>query len=160
MFPGMEVDDYKACANPTCRKPTLVTIIHQCGGFCFDCWLQRPAVTRFHALEVATRGGKITTDMRKKRSAAAQAGRARERDRQRTLDANSAQLRAARRMKHLFPEVFAVLLAEERHARGLPVGPAVEPDALTKAVATYNRFRTYDAESREEPEDGAASTQP
>lgn len=61
--------------------------------------------------------------------------------------ADLARLRALRRMRHMFPDVFAIVYAEERHKAGLDPKPHPQQGYLKNAVETYVAFTAYHAAS-------------
>lgn len=60
-----------------------------------------------------------------------------------TVQRDLARLRAVRRMAVLFPDVFELVYADERHKAGL--GPKVSniEGLLSDAVETYKRYHAY-----------------
>lgn len=98
-------------------------------------------------IEIAVRGGKTTMKMPGRRDHGPNKGRPETRRK-----VEKARTRAMRRLRHLYPDVFDVLYAEERHRVGLAPVPHREAGHLVNAVATYQPPETYDAAVHTPPE--------
>ena len=151
--PEIGTDDYKPCKG--CRRPTIITVLHQTRGVCMDCFASGSPMQRFREAEIAVRGG--TVNMLLPPSYPARKTKARNARRNATarpVQSDLARLRACRRMANLFPDLFAVLYAEERWKAGLTPKATPVEGLLDDAVQTYAAFVAYHLASRREPDDG------
>jgi len=133
------LEGYTHCRNDTCAALVVEYLAWQTGGLCFECFATGTGA-RLRELETVHRATLHTVPVRG-------ANRRRRHRPKRTNPAtvDLARRAAQRRLARLFPEVYDVLYAEERAARGLP--PIAHPgkDHLVAAVATYEAFRAYRA---------------
>ena len=139
----MEIEGYRRCSQ--CDKPVLDYVAYLTRGVCFDPCFLKGDMQRFRELEIVARGNVVTqrfgaaeSPARRKTKRAAQQNRQPKRD--------LARLRACRRVAALFPDIFALLLADERHKAG--IGPKVSnvEGQLARAVETYTAIAAYHAE--------------
>lgn len=143
MLDGIEVAGYVSCR--LCQSMVLQHVAYQTHGVCFDCFLKDDMV-EFREIEIAARANTHrvrllpanTPKNRRKNSEKSPKVRRRPES-----SADLARLRACRRMAHLFPEVFALLYAEERWKAGLSPKPSRIEDRLVKAVETFVAFSAY-----------------
>lgn len=141
-----------------CRCGNLVPehVAWQTKQRCFQCFLDDDGKI-LRDLEMIYRASVVK--LRQPPSSPRRQGKAHRRSSKRgVIDADLARLRACRRMAKLFPEVFDVVYAEERHKAGLDAIPHPEPNHLTRAVQTYARFVAYDPGSTESDQHGASQT--
>lgn len=116
---------YGVCA--ICDAPVLTEILFKTGGLCAPHFRERSADILDAAMVVMDGREKIVLKSRSKRSPAVRAQRARARQRQRQKPEEKdrrrvvagCQDRATRRLRRLVPELYEVLLADERARAGL-----------------------------------------
>lgn len=132
----MEIAGYRTCK---CGEKVLEIVAWQTGGVCMECFVAGETV-RMAEVEIAVRGGKTLLKLDRRRNHGKSKGRPETRRK-----VEHARTRAMRRLRHLYPDVFDVLYAEERHKVGLPPVANREEGHLVKAVANYEAARTYDA---------------
>lgn len=145
----MDIEGYRQCGNSSCGNMVLDFTAWQTGGVCFDCFVNGD-LARFREVEIVQRATRHTID-----AGGANAPKHRRTDRKskrrsqtgRPVQADLARMRALRRMRHLFPDVFDILYAEERWKAGLQPKPHPERDHLKRAVETYTAFAAYHAAS-------------
>jgi hypothetical protein len=114
----------------------------QTGHRCSDCWVGHSPLL---ALEVMNRGarGTLRTDPRKERQRKAKKGTVTTKDR-RARD--NARFAALNRIGQLFPDVYAVILDEERVKRGLHPIARYNPIEFEHVVSETLDFNdVYDA---------------
>lgn len=136
----VDIEGYRECV--VCRGPVLDHVAYMTGGVCFDPCFIDGKMARFREIEVIHRATILTARRPPANTKAKNNARAKL-DTERRADL--ARLRACRRMRYLFPDVFDLLYAEERHRAGLIPRPTRAKDRLARAVATYTAFATYDA---------------
>jgi len=128
-----------------CRAQVLEHVAYQTRGVCFDCFLAND-MEQFREVEISLRATRhkvklppANTPPSKRKS-----GKTREKKTyERVTAADLARLRACRRMAGLFPEVFAIVYAEERWKAGLAPKPSRVKDLLADAVETFVAFSSY-----------------
>lgn len=145
----VEIEGYRTCANAHCRAMVLDVTAWQTRGVCFDCFVTND-MSRFREVEIALRADRHKVDPGAAHRPAVKrpGGKAKRRSQtENPVKADLARLRALRRMAALFPDVFAILYADERHKAGLQPKPHPKKDYLKNAVETYVAFAAYHAAS-------------
>lgn len=139
----VEIVGYRPCSR--CGAQVLEHVAWQTGQVCFDCFVKYD-MADLRKIEVSQRTTRYelllppANTPRKRRKNGTK--RPKKASQQGNL-ANLARIRAYRRMAALFPDVYAVVYAEERWKAGLDPRPRREKDALKDAVETYTAFVTY-----------------
>lgn len=120
----MEVVGYSICANPACERLVLDPIAFKTGGFCDSCAREglREGLER---VQVAVGGArKAVSTARKPQTARNRRQHLRRkgdpRVKARKHASGKAREAAWKRLAALAPELYALILAEERQKRGLP----------------------------------------
>lgn len=149
-----DIEGYKPCRGG-CGTLVVEAVYHQTGGYCHQmCWPQR---SRLAKLEVVNEGAAIPIPKAKSRRKKTAGSR-------RTPNSISAQhaaAAAAKRLKYLFPEVYAMLLDEERVKRGLvPKVRLAEIDYQKVDTETMAWAAVYDALIPAGDNDGTLSSEP
>lgn len=136
------LDGYQFCICG-CGRQELAYVSHQTGGLAFDCF-RDGRITRLEQIETIHRGAKVSlpNPNRKKHGGSKGSSRTRQKTKH-------AQTRAMRRLKNLYPEVFAVLYADERSKLGLPCPANPQKGYLDLAVQTVVGPNAYDAAPKE-----------
>lgn len=132
----MEVHGYRQCACG-CGRMELTHVAHQTGGLAFECWCQRILDPMLRPTEIKVAQARISPPNPKHRK---RSNRGR-RDTRRL--AEGARERAMRRLKNLYPEMYDVLYAQERHAVGLPINVRAREGHLDQAIKTYQGESAY-----------------
>lgn len=117
-----------------CGRHVLDYVAFQTGGLHFECFLAEARRPITEIIIATPGGGRVKMPQRKRRKRHSK-GR---QETRRTVE--HARTRAMRRLRHMFPDEFALLYAEERTRVGLP--PAVR---RTPLPVTYPQAGTYDA---------------
>jgi len=144
------VDGYVYCN--VCDALALVQTAWQTKGRCFECFLQTPEMERIREIEVQEKNrrwaGSLPTKTEARvakhaasREAGKQSPEAKQRDKARARAADQAR----KRLTRLYPEMYRVLVNEERHHLGLPPLIDIIQDGLLRTVVTYAEGATYDA---------------
>jgi len=137
----VEIAGYKACA--TCQEQVLDFVAWQTGGICFECFVKGD-LSRLRQIEVVQRATRHTVTLPGANQPATHKKKAKRRSNSKNVvRADLARIRALRRLATFFPDVFAVLYAEERWRDGLQPKPLRQKDVLKNAVLTYEQFAAY-----------------
>ena len=138
-FP-VDLDGHFRCSRSGCDNQVPVHVAYLTRRLCFECFLLGDW-EQIHAVEVLHRAQRIPTtthvkskQKKKKHTAAVQARRHRS---QKAKDA------ALTRLRMLYPDMYDLLYAEERHKRGLLPLPNRDPDKHTRTIETYLRANGY-----------------
>lgn len=154
---ALEVVGYRICASPECDRLVLDHVAVRTGGFCPDCCARgvaEAAKTVFVALEGGRYPVKSTRPARtalNRRKEAKRKADPRRREAQRQQD--KAKRAAMRRLRAFCPELYDMLLADERTKRGLdpfPVATADRPGLGVDGWETMNATAFYHALARQE----------
>lgn len=143
----MDIEGYRDCAR--CQAKVLDITAWQTQGVCMECFVAGD-LARFREVEISQRATAHKIDLGGANRAKKHrpGGKSKKNSgTQNVIAADLARLRALRRMRHLFPDVFAILYAEERHKAGLQPKPHPQQGYLKNAVETYVAFAAYHAAS-------------
>jgi hypothetical protein len=132
----VDIVGYVNCANPHCQALTPETTAWQTRGVCFDCF-KANVMPHMRDVEVSQRAAVTTIQRRRNR------GKNKKTPTQ--VKNELARARAARRLAYLFPDVYDILVADERSKVGLEPQVRVDKDHLATAVETYLAFAAYHA---------------
>lgn len=111
------------CANPNCLKPVEDHIAHQTGGICWEC-AQNGVLEALRTVNLRVGGGLVpVSTARKPQSARNRRQHLRRKGseavKRRKHAAQKARTAAMKRLAAAAPELFALILADERQKRGL-----------------------------------------
>lgn len=128
-----------------CQAYVLEHVAYQTRGLCFDCFVAAD-MESFREIEIRQRSTQHKLRLNPantppKRRVSTKSRKKVPRERETATDL--ARLRACRRMANLFPDVFAVVYAEERWKAGLAPKPSRVKDLLAVAVETFVAFSAY-----------------
>ena len=134
-----KVFGYSVCRD--CATPMLDIIAAKTSGLCPDCF--RAKTNPFLRQVVAHNNDGSRVQLRlvtRRRPPSHKAGkkRARGRNKERAKVVRQAQARATRRLRELYPDVYEVLLADERAEAGL------EPWTIERALTPHRPFSHFD----------------
>ena len=121
----IDVLGYRTCDNEHCGTLILEQIAARTGGFCLDCFSGRLGDT-FAGVEVQIRSQRMKIPPTRKPRTSTGKG-----NRWTHKQGEKARTRARRRLCLMFPELYELLLAEERARAGLEPFPA---DRLTESA--------------------------
>lgn len=147
---GTSVQGYRSC---TCGTLVLESSWHLMEGLCFDCFAQGKS-RHVHISEVWHQGRRINLPnlpgVKKKRSSRGKGATHGIR--------KAAKLAALKRLGDIYPDMFAMIYAEERLKRGLePVPLRTYEGVAARGAATVDDAWFYDALSEAgEPSDGTS----
>lgn len=139
----VDIAGYRHCSR--CGGQVLEHVAWQTRQLCFQCFVDGD-LEELRRIEVAQRTTKYSLLLAPSNRPTKQRknGRKRPKKTPESINkANLARIRAHRRMAALFPDVYAVVYAEERWKAGLDPKPLRQKDALAKAVETYVAFVAY-----------------
>jgi hypothetical protein len=154
----IDLEGYSACVNTWCGKIVLREVAEKTRGYCTDCF-RGPLGTRITEVEIISRGQRMPLSLRAKPWPAKK--HKGDRDRQRAQE--KAKLRAMRRLRAVFPDIYDVFLAEERARVGLnpwPTemavrgGPDIDGSKTMDFAEVYHRLAQHGVDV-----DGAAKQQ-
>lgn len=111
----IDIEGYRSCRNQECSALVIVEIAERTGGLCSGCFRSELG-RQLTAVEVISRGQRHTVDLSKRRYGP----RTGKGDRDTHRKAEKAKLRAMRRLRTLFPDLYDMFYAEERARAGLP----------------------------------------
>lgn len=131
----MDVLGYRLCASETCNNQVLDAVAHATGGFCTDCAVGGRLRDYEHVI-VSVDGGQVHVDATKRPQTARNRRQYLRRKGSETLKrrkhaAEKAKIAAWKRLATLAPELYQLILADERHKRGLT--PIAAHSAVRKA---------------------------
>lgn len=136
----IDVAGYRSCRNPWCGELILVEVASHTGGLCAEC-LHGELGSKLAEVEVRNRGRIQSLRLPQRRG--------RDKGNLATHTAGTkARSRADRRLRNLFPELYEVLLGEERARLGLepfPIQTAIHQASETELSQTLDFARVYDA---------------
>lgn len=138
-----QVAGYVSCK--LCQAFVLEHVAYQTRGVCFDCFLANE-MTEFNEIEIRMRSTAHKLRLRPANTPPERRQSSKSRKKspnERVTATDLARLRACRRMAALFPDVFAVLYAEERWKAGIAPKPSRVKDLLANAVETFVAFSAY-----------------
>ena len=137
----IDLAGYRSCRNEHCGALVLLEITWRTDGLCTGCF-QGVLGSKIAEVEVRSRARTIALQRRTRNRSGSKG------DQGTRKAADHAARKAADRLRQLFPDLFSVLLAEERTRVGLepfPLERAIqEPDAMT-ASEIIDFARVYDA---------------
>lgn len=145
--PGHSPDDsqvvgYGVCRNPHCTAGWIIReILERTDGLCIDCWRDQYANV-LAEIEVRSRGRSLRMPARPR------SRRGTKGDRSTAVLADKAKRRARKRLAMIFPDLYDVLLAEERARVGLepfPVEVVLHDDVDMDAHETLEFAAVYHA---------------
>lgn len=140
----MEIEGYRKCAK--CGQPVLDYVAWQTGGVCFDPCFVNGDLARFREVELIQRA--TVVKVKRPPSTSKKKNHAKPHAKSDYIS-HLARERALRRLPYLFPDVFALLLTEERHKAGMGPKPTRVKDALKTAVDDYAAFVAYHHANKE-----------
>lgn len=136
----IDVAGYRACRNSWCPTLVLAEVAERTDGLCTECFRGQLGA-KVAAVEIRNKGRILSMQRTRGRARAGSKG-----NRATKTSAENAKRNAMRRLRDLFPELYQLLLGEERARLGLepfPLETAVhEP---TDASLTIEFARVYDA---------------
>lgn len=132
---SMDLEGYELC-RCGCGRHELRHVLHLTGGLAWECF-REGSLSGLRTVEVAHRGAVIKIPRSTKPPRKRKPGQSR--GNPSTIRANqAAKQAAARRLAHQFPEIYAVILDDERHKRGLaPLPRRTEQGGHVTAVETH-----------------------
>lgn len=139
----VDIVGYRYCSR--CGAQVLEHVAWQTGQQCFECFV-RFDMAKMREIEVSQRTTRYKVLLPPANTPTKRRKNGRKKPKKNTTQANQANLariRAHRRMAALFPDVYAIVYAEERWRAGLDPKPLRQKDALAKAVETYTAFVAY-----------------
>lgn len=138
----IDLEGYRSCRNEWCTSLVLVEIAQRTRGLCSDCFRTHLGA-QVAEVEVVSRGDRMTVRSRKRRKSQTDKG-----DRTTERRARSAQRRAYRRLRAVFPDLYDVFYAEERARLGLnpwTIDSVVTEPSSLDAEQTLDFARVYHA---------------
>lgn len=137
-YPADMIEGYQYCTCG-CGRLELRYVTHQTGGLAFDCFRERhSSPLRERTIKIGLASMPVPNPKRRKRANKGNPDTRRK--------VAHAETRALRRLKHVYPEMFALLYEEERARLGLKPIVRVEP-VLAQAVQTWDGLLAYHAPS-------------
>jgi hypothetical protein len=130
---------YEVCRQ--CSTAVLDIVAAKTSGLCPDCFRERTNPFLTAVVAHNNSGERVRLRLvRKRRSPAYKAGkkRAKGRNREHAKIVRQAQARAARRLRELYPDVYEVLLADERAGAGL------QPWTIERALTCHRPYSHFD----------------
>jgi hypothetical protein len=159
---AQEVVGYRICSSDRCESLVLDVVAHKTGGFCTDCCVKGVREASKTVL-VALEGGRYPVSSAKpSQTRRNRIKHLRRKADPRRIEARKAQDKAKRaamrRLRAFAPELYDLLLADERQKRGLdpfPLETAVLPGSGLDGWETMTAAAFYHALARQEtPNDG------
>jgi hypothetical protein len=113
---GSQIDlaGYRSCRNQWCESLILLEVAERTRGLCVPCWRTHLGAQVAH-VEVVSRGERLKVSVNKRR----RGPRTGKGDRDTHRKADKAKVRAMRRLRAVFPDLYDVFYAEERARVGL-----------------------------------------
>jgi len=140
-FP-VDVDGHHRCRNPECGALVPEHVSFTTKGLCFQCFVDGP-LDRVKQIEVLHRAQRIPIKVKPSKVKNKKKKRTPEQI-VRSHAVTRAKYRAMTRLKSVYPDMYDVLYAEERHRRGLDPVPRRSPEgACYTAVVTYDPAEHY-----------------
>lgn len=134
-----DVEGYTRCVCG-CGRLVLEYVGYQTGGLAFDCLLNG-RMRKIKEIELMHRATRVKLPLpQPKKSKPKNKGVTATRK-----TADKARLKAMRRLRMIFPEIYELLYAEERHKLGLPPAMSTEKDRLVRATETKEIDMVYAA---------------
>ena len=138
----IDIEGYRACRNQWCPNIALVEITERTRGLCTDCWRTHLG-QQAAEVEVVSKGSRVKVKLKGPGDGERSKGN---RDTHRKAD--RAKLRAMRRLRSLFPDLYDMFYAEERARAGLDawtVDTVVQEQSPMDAQQTLDFARVYHA---------------
>jgi hypothetical protein len=139
----IDIEGYRACRNQWCSNIVLLEITERTGGLCTECWRTHLG-QQAAEVEVVSKGSRVKVKLAK--------GRMGDRNNKGNRDthrkADRAKLRAMRRLRSLFPDLYDMFYAEERARAGLDawtVDTVIQKQSALDAKQTLDFARVYHA---------------
>jgi hypothetical protein len=136
----IDLEGYRSCRNEWCTSLVLVEIAERTRGLCTSCFRTHLGA-QVAEVEVISRGDRMTVRSRKSRKSQTDKG-----DRTTERRSRSAQRRAYRRLRAVFPDLYDVFYAEERARLGLnpwTIDSLVTEPSSLDAEQTLDFARVY-----------------
>jgi hypothetical protein len=111
----IDLEGYRSCRNQWCESIVLVEVAERTAGLCTPCYRTHLGA-QVAAVEVVNRGERLNVVVSRRKRGGPRVGKG---DRDTHRKADKAKIRAMRRLKGLFPDLYDVLYAEERARVGL-----------------------------------------
>jgi hypothetical protein len=113
---GSQIDlaGYRSCRNQWCESLVLLEVTERTAGLCVTCWRSHLGAQAAE-VEVVNRGERLKVSVSRRRGGP----RTNKGDRDTHRKADKAKVRALRRLKGVFPDLYDVFYAEERARVGL-----------------------------------------
>lgn len=111
----IDLEGYRSCRNQWCGSIVLVEVAERTTGLCTACWRTHLG-EQAAAVEVVNRGQRTAVVTKRQRRGGPRTGKG---DRDTHRKADKAKVRAMRRLKGVFPDLYDVFYAEERARVGL-----------------------------------------
>lgn len=115
---GPDLEGYATCANTWCGALVLEVIAQRTRGFCVECWTSE---LRPDLVEITVRHAGERTALPMTQAPSKQRANRRNKSTDRLID--HCKRRALKRLKTIFPDLYDILLAEERARVGLNPWP-------------------------------------
>jgi len=113
----IDVLGYESCKNTWCSEIVLKEVAKRTKGFCSGCW-QNVFNSEIAEIEIRARSERIKMPVKSKTKPNRKKGN---RERQKAVE--KARLRAMKRLRAVFPDLYDIFLAEERARAGLEPWP-------------------------------------
>lgn len=141
---GSQIDiaGYRACRNEWCSELVLVEVARRTTGLCSTCFATNIG-QQVGAVEVISRGQRQKVQTRVPKPADRAKG-----DRRTKVATEKARLRAMKRLRAVFPDLYDIFYAEERARCGLdpwPIEMALRPGPDPDGSKTMDFARVYHA---------------
>lgn len=120
----IDLEGYRACRNQWCGELVLIEVARRSGGLCGNCFRTHLG-EQVGAVEAVSRGERMRVRLNKH-----SAGRNVKGDRDTKRKTEHAKLRALKRLRAVFPDMYDIFHAEERARVGL------EPWTLEAALTS------------------------
>jgi hypothetical protein len=136
----IDVEGYRACLNEWCGQLMLKEVAERTRGYCAECW-RTVFNENLTSVEIRGRGFKTEIQLRTKNSPKKNRG-----NKDRAKQIEKAKLRAMKRLRAIFPDLYDMILAEERARVGLepwPVDMAVRGSDDRDGEATLKFAQMY-----------------
>lgn len=136
----IEVLGYESCKNTWCNEIVIKEVAKRTKGFCSDCWKD---VFNANIAEIEVRARAERVKMRIKGNGKPNRKKG-NRERQKAVE--KARLRAMKRLRAVFPDLYDIFLAEERARAGLdpwPMEMALKPSEDEDGSKTVDFAEVY-----------------
>jgi len=140
---SLGLEGHLRCRQLGCETQVPVFVGHMTTGLCFDCFVNGP-MARLKEIEVLHRSTRVAIKLPESKNKRKNRKKTNNGSLTHSHKVTRAKDAARKRLVMLYPEVYDLLYAEERHKAGLMPVPRRDPNCYIEAIKTYGGGAEYD----------------